>query len=111
MPSSVTRPATSPDNPFAGKRYSHPRFRGVALRVVGYVQRWEPETSIIVDDDGTEHESETEEGEFVDDIESGRVRAVMVGDDHENKVDLADLTEIDESTFCPECGQIGCGWH
>ena len=39
---------------------------------------------------------------------SGRVRAVMVGDDREHIVDTDDLTEITEDDYCSGCGQTGC---
>jgi len=89
--------------------YSHPRFSGVALRVVGYPRKWEPYTALVTDEDGNEHECDTDEGEWVDDIDSGRVLVVMVGDDHKHTVDVSDLTKINEDDFCDGCGQIGCG--
>lgn len=38
------------------------------------------------------------------------VRMVMVGDDTVHIVDADDLVRLDETEFCPECGQVGCGW-
>jgi hypothetical protein len=38
-----------------------------------------------------------------------RVRVVMVGDDRQHEVELADLTKINDDAFCSECGQVGCG--
>jgi hypothetical protein len=35
--------------------------------------------------------------------------AIMVGDDHEWHLDVADITLLDRDEFCGECGQIGCG--
>jgi len=39
---------------------------------------------------------------------TGRVLAVMVGDDAPHYFDPSDLTEIDPESYCPVCGQIGC---
>jgi hypothetical protein len=39
---------------------------------------------------------------------TGRVRAVMVGDDREHIVDTDDLTEIGSDGYCAGCGQTGC---
>lgn len=36
------------------------------------------------------------------------VRMVMVGDDRVFEIDKDDLTELDESEYCSECGQVGC---
>lgn len=54
--------------------------------------------------------AEDSEGEWVDDPNSGRVRAVMVGDDYEHVVDVSDLVPIDDNEYCSGCGQIGCSW-
>lgn len=50
------------------------------------------------------------EGEWVQDITSDTVIAVMVGDDREHEVSIDDLTEISDDDYCSDCGQIGCGW-
>lgn len=47
----------------------------------------------------------------VENVDESRVDAVMVGDDHVHVVDVDDLEPLDESEYCPGCGQIGCGWH
>ena len=39
---------------------------------------------------------------------TGRVLAVMVGDDLRRSFDPDDLTPIERGAFCGECGQIGC---
>lgn len=83
--------------------------RGVALRIAGWVKRWEPTLCLGLDEEtGKECEIESGEGEWVDDVESGRVIVVMVGDDSEAEIDFSDLTKIDDDDYCGGCGQIGC---
>lgn len=75
-----------------GRRFEVATMRGVAFYLRGWAaRRWEPD-----------------EGEWADDVESGLVRAVMVGDDYEHTVDVAGLTEINDDDYCAGCGQIGC---
>ena len=88
-------------------RYSHPRFKGIALRISGYPKVWVPYTSLEIDDDGNEYEEDS--GEWKLDETSGSIYVVMVGDDYKNLVDVSDLTVISEDDFCDGCGQIGCG--
>lgn len=83
---------------------------GVAVRIDGYVKTWDPYIAIDEDEDGNEIEIETGEGEWVDDVESGMVNVVMIGDDAKHVVDISDLTEIDDEDYCSDCGQLGCGW-
>lgn len=40
---------------------------------------------------------------------TGRVVAVMVGDDRRFTFDLDELSPLGEGEYCPDCGQIGCG--
>jgi len=97
-------------------RYKADGFSGVALRIAGWEQKWEP-SSYLEDCNPDEcdedcdlgHWVEDGEGEWVDDI-GGRVRVVMIGDDAEHLVDLEGLTELDEEGYCCSCGQIGCQW-
>ena len=44
-------------------------------------------------------------------VPTGRILAHMVGDDREFDFDPDELTPLDEEAYCPNCGQIGCGWH
>jgi hypothetical protein len=85
-------------------------WEGVAVRISGFPKRWEPFTSLVVDDEtGDEHEVDTDEGEWVEQDEScGRVIVVMVGDDQRHEVDVGDLTPL-AGPVC-SCGQIGCSW-
>ena len=84
----------------------------VAVRIDGWVQAWEPSQFYATDDDGEEYleDDPDGEGEWVDDIESGRVSIVMIGDDKRHEVELLDLEPISDEEYCSGCGQIGCGW-
>jgi len=41
-------------------------------------------------------------------VETGNVLMRMVGDDRLHVVDPVEVTPLDEDTYCPACGQIGC---
>jgi hypothetical protein len=41
-------------------------------------------------------------------VRTGRVLAVMVGDDLRRSFDPDDLEPLERSAFCGECGQVGC---
>ena len=84
------------------------RWPGVAVRIYGYPQVWEPCMAILEDEDGEEFEEDTGEGEWVNDMD-GDVLVVMVGDDKRHRVSIEDLIPLDELDYCAECGQIGCG--
>jgi hypothetical protein len=71
--------------------YSVRQYRGVAFVVLG----WE-----------TEPDEDTEWSGY--EVRTGRVIAVMVGDDHRHSVEEDDLTVLKRSAFCGGCGQIGC---
>lgn len=42
-------------------------------------------------------------------VRTGRVVAVMVGDDSKHSFDPDDLVAIDREAYCGGCGQLGCG--
>lgn len=65
---------------------------GVAWRVRG----WETEPDEDTEWSGVE-------------IRTGRVIAVMVGDDRQYSVEPEDLTPLEREEYCGECGQVGCG--
>lgn len=67
-------------------------YSGIAWYLLGYVER------------------ETEETEWTGECEIDRdwVRAVMVGDDRVEEIDVLDLELIEREDFCGQCGQIGC---
>lgn len=75
------------------KRYAVDGYGGIAFYLLGYVERGTAETEWT--------------GERVTDTDW--VRAVMVGDDREHKIETCDLTPLDDDNYCGQCGQIGCG--
>ncbi len=79
------------DETFSAPAYKVKGWRGVAFHVLG----WE-----------TEPDEDTEWSGY--EQRTGRVVAVMVGDDTKHAVDPDDLTPISEDDYCPGCGQIGC---
>lgn len=87
-------------------RFSIAGWRGIAFYLIGYAHTMEPVMCYDTDEDGNEIEIESGEFEKVEDLEN--VIAVMVGDDRKHTVSVDDLTEIDEESYCPSCGQIGC---
>ncbi len=83
-------------------------WRGVAYRVLGPVQVWEPWLSVVEDvETGEQYEDDTGEGEWIEG-DGTRLRVCMVGDDHVREVDASDCSLLEEDDFCHECGQIGC---
>jgi len=64
---------------------------GIAWRVRG----WETEPDDDTEWSGMENRT-------------GKVIAVMVGDDRQFSFDPDDLTPLDDDDFCHECGQVGC---
>jgi len=80
----------------------------VAWRALGWEPRWEPWTTLCVDEEtGKTWEEETGEGEWVPDV-GGRVGVRMVGDDRVEYVDREDLRPLARADYCGECGQVGC---
>jgi hypothetical protein len=76
---------------FPAPAYSARGYAGIAFRIGG----WE-----------TEPDDDTEWSGF--EVRTGRVIAIMVGDDRPHSFDPSDLTPIDRASYCGECGQIGC---
>lgn len=72
-------------------RWEHSQYDGIAFRVYG----WETEPDEDTEWSGIEQRT-------------GRVIAVMVGDDRRHSLDPEDFTMIDDLDYCAECGQIGC---
>ena len=76
---------------FPADAYTVTRFAGVAFHVLG----WETEP-----DDDTEwsgYENRT-----------GKVIAVMIGDDHMYAFYPDDVTPMAREDYCGQCGQVGC---
>lgn len=88
----MARPNYEEDNTaFPADAYTVRGYKGVAFYVLGW------ETQPDEDTDWSGYEART-----------GRVLAVMVGDDHRHSVDPDDLEPLDPKAFCRSCGQIGC---
>jgi hypothetical protein len=87
-------------------RYRVADYDGIAFYLRGYVR-----TPLVDDDTGELVRDWLGECDDAYDIDTSRVRAVMVGDDREHLVDVDELTRLDDDAYCPSCGQIGCGWH
>lgn len=85
-------------------RYTVDGWRGIAFYVTGYVQH--DDLMEFVDDDGNPTGEVEPTGLTYDD--PNMVIAIMVGDDREHIVDVADLTKLSDDEYCPVCGQIGC---
>jgi hypothetical protein len=93
-------------------RFTVGGYRGVAFYLLGWAQRWTAETwELACDDEDCAHSeewcwaySEPEQADRTD-----MVIAVMVGDDRQHTIDVADLAEIDLDAYCTGCGQTGCG--
>jgi len=45
---------------------------------------------------------------YEDEIPTGNVIMIMVGDDYKHIVDPDDVSPLSEDEYCHECGQIGC---
>ena|SRR5438876_1196797 len=74
--------------------YSVEGYRGVAWSVLG----WELEYALSFDD-----VCETDE------VRTGKVVCMMVGDDRRFTFDPAEVTALGDLDYCASCGQIGCG--
>lgn len=80
------------DQSFPADAYRVRGYRGVAWTVLG----WETEPDEDTVWSGCEERT-------------GLVVCQMVGDDLHFAFDLEDLTPLNNSEFCRDCGQIGCG--
>lgn len=79
------------DGDFGADAYSVDGYGAIAFHVLG----WE-----------TEPDEDTEWSGY--EVRTGRVVAVMVGDDHRFVFEPEELTPIPREAYCGECGQIGC---
>ena len=84
-------------------RYSVDGYKGVAFWLDGYAKE-----DVAGEDyfDGEGNYLYSDESEEVDNTDY--VMAVMVGDNKRHKVDVDDLTKLDDLDYCASCGQIGC---
>jgi hypothetical protein len=102
---------------FPADAYTVQGYRGVAWRVYGWelegvFPEYETECSCFGEDvhcrfcDGSGkvwiQEDEPEE------VRTGRVICVMVGDDRRFTFDPDELTPLDDLDYCASCGQVGC---
>ena len=93
MPRTTSRANYEEDKAtFPAEYYRVSGYKGIAFYVLG----WETEPTEDTEWDGIEERT-------------GNVLAVMVGDDYRHRVDPSDLSPLDPSEFCHDCGQIGCG--
>ena len=94
-------------------RFTVDGYRGVAFYLLDYAieEVYEGDLLLCPDED-CDHQLSAmcwAEGDTTIVKSDHMVRAVMVGDDREFIVDVDDLTEIPDDSYCPGCGQIGCG--
>ena len=76
---------------FGSSAYTVKGYQGIAFRVTG----WETQP-----DDDTEWSGE--------EIRTGKVIAIMIGDDYEHKINPDKLIPISRESYCGSCGQMGC---
>jgi hypothetical protein len=79
------------DNEYQADAYRIDGWCGIAWHILG----WE----IGSDED-------TEWGGY--EVRTGKLIAVMIGDDRHFAVDPDDVSELHEDDYCRVCGQIGC---
>lgn len=91
------------DSAFPADAYHVAGHGGIAWRVLG----WETQLQEIY------HAGDTAGGEDdfyeYEQMRTGDVVCVMVGDDAHWVFDPSDLTSLDGLEYCHVCGQIGCG--
>ena len=76
---------------FPADAYRVRGYEGIAWRILG----WE-----------TEPDEDTEWSGY--EVRTGRVLAIMIGDDRRFAFDPDEVSPLKRSEFCSECGQIGC---
>lgn len=79
------------DETFSADAYTVRGYQGIAWHVLG----WETEPDEDTEWSGIERRT-------------GRVVAIMVGDDSRFTFDPDELTAIEREAYCGVCGQIGC---
>lgn len=77
---------------FSADAYTVAGYRGIAWYVLG----WETEPDEDTEWSGIENRT-------------GRLVAIMVGDDRRFTFDPEELTALDREAYCGSCGQVGCG--
>ena len=79
------------DATFSADAYAVDGHKGIAWAVLG----WE-----------TEPDEDTEWSGY--EVRTGKVVAVMIGDDRRFSVEFDDVHPLDRKAYCGECGQVGC---
>jgi hypothetical protein len=79
------------DKAFPADAYSVRQYPGVAFYVLG----WE-----------TKPDEDTEWSGY--EVRTGRVLAVMIGDDYRHSLNPDDVEPLPREDYCGVCGQIGC---
>ncbi len=82
----------SDDEHFAADAYKVDGYKGIAFYVLG----WEVEPDEDTEWTGIEERT-------------GKVVAIMVGDDHRFTFDEDEIHAIEREEYCGGCGQMGCG--
>jgi hypothetical protein len=90
----------------AAERYSWSEVRGVAFYISGEEMDWTEPTWYLDCEEDHEHDETCYLYDEPERIGTGRLRIVMVGDDHPWLAYPEDLTPL-TAPVC-ECGQIGC---
>jgi len=90
------------DAAFPADAYTVRSYPGIAWRVFGW--ETEPGACEWYDDDAGEYVYDEEP----EDVRTGRVVCVMVGDNRRFTFDPEDVTPIAREDYCGVCGQIGC---
>ena len=80
------------DSSFPADAYEEIRRPGIAWRIYG----WETQPTEDTEWDGIEERT-------------GRIVAVMVGDDRRFTFEPEELRALEREEYCGECGQVGCG--
>jgi hypothetical protein len=92
----------SDDETFNEDAYTVKGHRGIAWYVLGW--EMEPGKSEWYDEDAGEWMFDEEP----EPVRTGRVVAVMIGDDRHFAFDKDDIEPLAREAYCGECGQIGC---
>lgn len=79
-------------------RYAVDGYGGVAFYFAG--KQTEMQELDFYDGDGWMIDTE--------EVDTGMVYMIMVGDDHKHVIDPEDVIKIKDEDYCHECGQIGC---
>src|SRR5271157_1498540 len=90
------------------KAYKVKGYLGIAFRFHSWSKVWATYSESAVDEDGNFYLTDSDEGEWIEQVDGDKACFHMVGDDRVFTFDLSDVTPIKDSEFCHSCGQIGC---